>query len=53
MPPTLEAATFRMRMIMERGFMQQRISPGSDYVGPRRREDVEMTPGVALEDGWI
>jgi hypothetical protein len=32
--------------------MRQRISPGSDYAGPRR-EDVEMTPGMALEDVWI
>ena len=52
-PPTLKAATFRIRLIMERGFMWQRISSGSDYVGPRRREDVEMTPGMALEDVWI
>jgi hypothetical protein len=52
-PPTLEAATFRIRLIMERGFMRLRISPGSDYVGPRRREAVEMTPSMALEDVWI
>jgi hypothetical protein len=33
--------------------MRQRISPGSDYAGPWRREDVEMTPGMELEDMWI
>ena len=33
--------------------MRERISPGSDYAGPRCREDVEMTPGMALEDVWI
>jgi hypothetical protein len=33
--------------------MRQGISPGSDYVGPRRREAVEMTPSMALEDVWI
>ena len=53
LPPALKAATFRIRLIMERGFMRQRISPGSDHVGLRRREDVEMTPGMALEDVWI
>jgi hypothetical protein len=34
--PTLAAATFRMGLIMERGFMRHRIGPGSDYAGPRR-----------------
>jgi hypothetical protein len=51
--PTRAAATFRIRLIMERGSMRQRISPGSDYAGPRRWDDVEMTPGMALEDVWI
>jgi hypothetical protein len=32
--------------------MRQRISPGSDYGGLRRREFAAMTPGMALEDVW-
>src|SRR5258707_169837 len=32
----LEAATFRIRLIMGRGFMRQRISPGPGYADPRR-----------------
>ena len=51
--PALAAATFRMGLIMERGLMRQRISPGPDYAGPRRRMDAAMTPGTALEDVWI
>ena len=38
---------------MERGLMRQRISPGSDYAGRGAGMDVEMTPGMALEDVWI
>ena len=39
---------------MERGLMRQRISPGSDYAWPAALGwDVEMTPGMALEDVWI
>jgi len=34
----LAAATFRIGLIMERGLMRQRISPGSDHAGPRRRD---------------
>jgi hypothetical protein len=34
--PALAAATFRIGLIMERGLMRQRISPGPDYTGPRR-----------------
>ena len=34
--PTLTAATFRIGLIMERGLMRQRISPGPDYAGLRR-----------------
>jgi len=30
------AATFRIGLIMERGLMRQRISPGSSYAGLRR-----------------
>jgi len=37
-PPTPAAATFRIRPIMERGMMRQRISPGPDHAGPRRRD---------------
>jgi hypothetical protein len=51
--PTRAAATFRMGLIMERGLMRQRISPGSDYAGLRRWDDAAMTPGMALEDVWI
>ena len=45
-------ATFRIRLIMERGLMRQRISPGSDHVARGAGMDVEMTPGMALEDVW-
>jgi hypothetical protein len=38
---------------MERGFMRQRISPGSDTPARGAGMDVEMTPGMALEDSWI
>jgi hypothetical protein len=51
--PTLAAATFRMGLIMERGLMRQRISPGSDYAWPAALGwTFEMTPGMALEDVW-
>ncbi len=33
--------------------MRQGTSPGSDhYADPRRWMDVEMAPGMALEDVW-
>jgi hypothetical protein len=51
--PALAAATFRIDLIMERGLMRQRISPGSDYADPGAGMDVEMTPGMTLEDVWI
>ena len=51
--PALAAATFRIGLIMERGLMRQRISPGSDYAACGAGMDVEMTPGMALEDVWI
>jgi hypothetical protein len=46
-------ATFRIRLIMERGMMRQRISPGSASLARGTGMDVEMTPGMALEDVWI
>ena len=52
-PPTPAAATFRVRLIMERGMMRQRISPGSASRARGAGMDVEMTPGMALEDVWI
>jgi len=52
-PPTPAAATFRMRLIMERGMMRQRISPGSASPARGAGMDGEMTPGMALEDVWI
>ena len=30
--PSLASATFRIRLIMERGLMRQRISPGSEFI---------------------
>ena len=36
MPTLMAAATFRIGLIMERGLMRQRISPGSGYAGLRR-----------------
>ena len=36
--PVLAAATFRIGLIMERGLVRQRISPGSDYA--RREREV-------------
>jgi hypothetical protein len=33
--------------------MRQGISPGPGYAGLRRWLDIEMTPGMALEDVWI
>jgi len=50
--PTLTAATFRIGLIMERGLMRQRISPGSDYAARGGGMDAAMTPGTALEDVW-
>jgi len=50
--PALKAATFRIRLIMERGFMRQRISPGPATPARGARTDVEMTPDMALEDVW-
>jgi hypothetical protein len=32
--------------------MRQRISPGSDTLTRGAGMDVEMTPGMALEDVW-
>jgi len=51
--PALAAATFRMGLIMERGFMRRRISPGSDAPARGAGTDGEMTPGMAVEDLWI
>jgi hypothetical protein len=53
MPALLAAATFRICVIMKRGRMRQRISPGSDYADRGAGMDVAMTPGMALEDLWI
>ena len=50
--PTLAAATFRVGLIMERGLMRQ-ISPGLTTPARGAGMDVEMTPGMALEDVWI
>ena len=36
--PTMTVATFRTGLIMERGIMWQRISPGSDYADLRRAD---------------
>ena len=52
-PPTLAAATYRMRLIMERGMMRQRISPGPATPARGAGRTPEMTPGMALEDVWI
>jgi anti-sigma B factor antagonist len=53
--PTLAAATFRISLIMERGLMRQRISPGSDYAGPRRGHGaggrVDLKLGHHAKDG--
>src|SRR5437016_6775034 len=38
MPTLMAAATFRIGLIMERGLMRQRISPGSGYAALRRRD---------------
>jgi hypothetical protein len=52
MSALMAAATFRIGLILERGFMRQRISPGSDSARGAGM-DGEMTPGMALEDVWI
>ena len=52
-PPTLAAATFRIRLIMERGMMRRRISPGPASPARGAGMNGEMTPGMALEDMWI
>jgi hypothetical protein len=52
-PPSLAAATFRIRLLMERGFMRRRISPGSATPTHRAGMDGAMTPDMALEDMWI
>ena len=52
-PPTPAAATYRMRLIMERGMMRQRISPGPATPARGAGRTPEMTPGMALEDVWI
>jgi len=51
--PTPAAASFRMRLIMERGMMRQGVSPGPASPTRGAGMDVEMTPGMALEDMWI
>jgi hypothetical protein len=38
---------------MERGFMRQRVGPGPASPARGAGMDVEMTPGMALEDVWI
>jgi hypothetical protein len=52
-PPTLAAATFRIRLLMERGFMRRRISPGSATPAHGAGMNGAMTPDMALEDMWI
>jgi len=52
-PPTPAAATFRIRLIMERGMMRQGIGPGPDTPARGAGLDGAMTPGMALEDVWI
>ncbi len=52
--PTLAAATFRIGLIMERGFSaaeESALALTTPACGAGM--DVEMTPGMALEDVWI
>ena len=53
-PPTPAAATFRIRLIMERGMMRQGGSALARLPRPAAPGWTPgMTPGMALEDMWI
>jgi hypothetical protein len=50
----MAAATFRIGLIMERGLMRGEDQPWLRLRRPAALGmDVEMTPGMALEDVWI
>ena len=51
--PALAAATFRMGLIMERGLMGGGSALALTTSACGAGMDVEMTPGMALEDVWI
>jgi hypothetical protein len=51
--PTLAAATFRIGLIMERGLNAAEDQPWLRLPTRGAGMDVEMTPGMALEDVWI
>ena len=47
------AATFRIRLIMERGMMRQGGQPWLSFRPAAPGWTPGMTPGMALEDMWI
>ena len=51
--PALAAATFRIGLIMERGLMGGGSALALTTPARGAGMDVEMTPGMALEDVWI